>query len=170
MSKSQILDEGVYIMDNSPEFDDTTFIKIDYIEDATHEESHETWWVDEANLCKKDVDFKIPESQLSHKIRKSVNSRRNTRVKEALMRISSRNSLSCSAVLNSESAKQQQLLEFIKVLTWEVQAKSSIGSSKIQNAKNLKLNYKMKEKKNLRSSDSWDSPTCSGSENGREYV
>ena len=157
-------------MNNSPEFDDTTFIKIDYLEGATHEESQETWWVDEANLCKKDSDFKVPESQLSHKSRQSVNSRLNTRVKEALMRIRNRSSLSCSTVLNSESAEQQQLLEFIKVLTWEVQKKSSIRSSKIQNVKNLRLNYKMKGKKNLRSSDSWDSPTCSGSENGRECV
>ena len=42
MNKSQILDEGFYVMDNSPEFDDTTFIKIDYLEDTSHEESHET--------------------------------------------------------------------------------------------------------------------------------
>ena len=157
-------------MDNSPEFDDTTFIKINYLEDATHEESHETCWVDEANLCKKDIDFKVPESQLSHKSRQSVNSRRNIRVKEALIRIRNRSSLSCSTVLNSESAEQKQLLEFIKVLTWEVQTKSSIRHSKIQNVKNLRLNYKMNEKKNLRSTDSWDSPTCSGSENGRECV
>ena len=155
-------------MDNSPEFDDTTFIKIDYLEDATHEESHETYRSDEANLCKKDFDFKVPESQLSHKSRQSMNSRRNTRVKEALMRISNRSS--CSLDLNSESAKQQQLLEFIKVLTWEVQTKSSIKHSKIQSVKNLRLNYKMKEKKNLSSSDSWDSPTCSGSENEWECV
>ena len=155
-------------MDNSPEFDDTTFIKIDYLEDTSHEESHETCWVDEANLCKKDADFKVPESQLSHKSRQSVNSRRNIRVKEALMRISNRSS--CSAVLSPESDEQQQLLEFIKVLTWEVQTKSSIKHSKIQNMKNLRLNYKMKGKKNLRSSDSWDSPTCCGSENGRECV
>ena len=117
MNKSQILDEGVYVMDNSPEFDDTTFIKIDYLEDATHEESHETYRADEANLCKKDSDFKVPESHLSHKNRQSVNSTRNTRVKEALMRISNKSSLSCSSVLSSESAEQQQLLEFIKVLT-----------------------------------------------------
>ena len=167
MNNSQILDEGVYVMDNSPEFDDTTFIKIDYLEDPTHEESHETCWVDEANLCKKDVDFKVPESQLSHKSRHSLNSRRNIRVKEALMRISNRSSLSCSTVFNSESAEHQQLLEFIKVMTWEVQTKSSIRSSKIQN---LRLNYKMKGKKNLKSSNSWDSPTCSGSENERECV
>ena len=169
MSKSQILDEGVYIMDKSPEFDDTTFIKIDYLEDASHEKSQEICWVDEANLYKKDVNFKVPESQLSYKIRQSVNSRRNTRVKEALMRISSRSSLSCSSVLNSENT-EQQLLEFIKILTWEIQTKSSIRSSKIQNVKNLKLKNKIKGKKNLRSSDSWDSPTCSGSENGRECV
>ena len=170
MRNSQIIEIGEYVMDNNPEFEDTTFIKIDYLEDTAIENSWETGLIKDKNLSNEEDNFKVPESQLSYKRNRSWNIARNIRVKEALTRINKHSSFNLNLNMEQKFTSQQQLLELMKILTWEIQAKSNKKCSKTDQTKLLRLKYKSKIDKNSKSIDSCDSLTCSGSENGKECI
>ena len=169
MSKDLTLTQEIYVMDNSPEFEDTTFIKIDYFNDDNQEELLETNFteLDVDVDKKKEVDFKTPKSQTTHKDQQSISAKCNSRVKAALSRLGSKGSSFQGACAESEEMKHSVLFEFIKVLTCGAQIKLNKNSIKTSKTKNMRLRYKARGKKNMGSVDSCDSQTCSGSENGR---
>ena len=169
MNQNLLLDQEIYVVDNSPEFDDTTFIKIDYFDDAKHEEFVETLFTEADHDMKKGADLKILDCQLPQNDQNSLIAFCNSRVKGSLMRIRSKCLSAKTTCLDSQTDIHQQLFEFIKALTCGVQLKFSKKSLKTQKSKNMRLKTKVKSKKNARLIDYCDSPTCSGSENGREF-
>mmetsp|Transcript_25075 Transcript_25075/g.27816 ORF Transcript_25075/g.27816 Transcript_25075/m.27816 type:complete len:171 (+) Transcript_25075:21-533(+) len=117
-----LIQEGTYVVDNSPEYKDTLDIKIDYFSEDEYEEhmkSQDTFHSEKTELksLKVTKDATQLEQPKQNEISNSLKERVANRVGKAFDRIllKERAGFSYNGGLNSTS--REEVLEFIKVLT-----------------------------------------------------
>ena len=126
----------------NPAYENTTLIKIDYFDSINDQEQLETQQSDIFSVAKEEQELKSLNDKISNKNLRNLNARVGYKVKESLNRINLAQN-SNNKRLSDANSMHQQLFEFIKVLTSEIQQKNPNVSSDKSNARKLKIKCKV---------------------------